>query len=99
MGLDIEFILSLGKTLSLLLVMVFVEGVISGRPDGKWPGLIFASFIALVSVFVWVISGSFQYFLFMMVPTGLCFLVYYVSRRNVAKGRGYHAEEEEEDFR
>lgn len=97
MEFNIDFILDLGKTLSLLLVMVFIEGVISGRPDGKWPGLIFASFIAVVSVGVWLVSGSFQYFLFMMVPTALCFFVYFISRRNVAKGRGFHPEEEEEE--
>lgn len=95
MGFDIEFILALGKTLSLLFVIIFVEGVISGRPDGKWPGLVFASFIAAVSIVVGLVTRSYQYFLIMMVPTALCFLVYYVSRRNVAKGRGYHPDEDE----
>lgn len=95
MDFNIDFLLEFGKTLSLLFVIIFVEGVISGRPDGKWPGLFFASFIALVSVVVWLVSRSFQYFLIMMVPTALCFFVYYISRRNVAKGLGYHPEDEE----
>lgn len=96
MSFDIDFLLEIGKTLSLLFVIIFVEGVVSGRPDGKVPGLLFACFMALVSVAVWVVSGSLQYFLFMLVPTALCFLVYYVSRRNVAKGLGYHPEEFDE---
>ena len=90
-----DFLLEFGKTLSLLFVIIFVEGVISGRQDGKWPGLVFAIFIALVSVAVGLISRSVLYFLFMMVPTGLCFFVYYISRRNVANGGGYHREEDE----
>ncbi len=95
MDFDIDFMLELGKTLSLLFVIIFIEGVISGRPDGKWPGLLFASFIGVISIIVWAVSRSFQYFLFMLVPTAICFFVYYISRRNVAKGLGYHPEEEE----
>lgn len=97
MGIDIDFILGMGKVLSLLMVIVFIEGVVSGRPDGKWPGFLFASLIAVISVAVGLISHSFQYFMFMMVPTALCFFVYYVSRRNVARGGGFHPEEEEEE--
>ena len=89
MGFDIDFMLELGKTLSLLFVIIFIEG------DGKWPGLLFASFIGVISIIVWAVSRSFQYFLFMLVPTAICFFVYYISRRNVAKGLGYHPEEEE----
>lgn len=95
MKIDIDFILAVGKTLSMLIVLVFIEGVISARPNGKWPGLAFAVLIAAVSVAVGLFSHSFAYFLFMLVPTTLCFLAYFVTRRNVAKGLAHNPEEEE----
>lgn len=92
---NLDFIFDVGQTLSLLFVIIFIEGVISGRPKGKWPGFLFACGMALITVIVGLVSKNFSYVLIMMVPTGLCFLVYFVSRRNVALGKGYRPEEED----
>ena len=91
---DMEFFMEIGKTLSLLFVMIFFEGVISGRKNGKWPGFLFATMIFVISIIVGVVNHSGLYFLFMMVPTAICYFVYFVSRRNVARGGGYQGDDQ-----
>lgn len=81
-----DFIFEVGQTVSLFLAIIFMEGVLSAKTKTIWPGLLFACVMLAISIAVGVIFQSRDYFFYMMVPTLLCFLAFFISRRNIAKG-------------
>ena len=46
------FLYDLGCTLSLFVLVVFMEGVIATRKNAKWTGLILPVVLLIISVFV-----------------------------------------------
>lgn len=87
-----------GQTFSLFLVLFFLEAVISAKHKSFWPGLLFAFAMIGLSVAIGLYFGEFMYFVYMLVPTAFCFLAFFISRRNIAKGNVFRDEilEEEE---
>ena len=78
-------ILSYGQMLSIVLVLVVFEGVISAMSKTATPGLVFLGLVVLLAVGVGIGFGEFTYFLFMLIPAFLCFIAFVVSRKNRAK--------------
>lgn len=89
-----ETILSYGQVLSLFLVFVILEGVISAKTVSPWPGLVFAFGMVAFSAFLGFIFHDISFFWYMMIPTALCFIAYFVTRwnrrKNIKKGLHYN---------
>lgn len=92
---DIEFILALGKVLSLVLCMVFIEGVVASRPNGKWTGVILPIIMMLLSIWVYFTWKNWIYFILVFGPALLCFFIYYICRRSIKIGTALTLSEEE----
>ena len=90
----LEIVLSYGQVLSLFLVFVIFEGVISAKTVSPWPGLVFAFGMVALSALIGFIFHDIHFFGFMMVPTALCFLAYFFTRwnrrKNIKKGLHYN---------
>lgn len=89
-------ILNYGQLISFFLVFIAFEGVIAAKSKTAVPGLVFILLVFLLAVFVGISFKDFQFFLYMLIPVGLCFIAFYFSRRtrarNIAKGVEYNAE-------
>ncbi|WP_313528688.1 hypothetical protein [Anaerotignum sp.] len=94
---DIEFFLALGKVLSLVLCMVFIEGVVASRPNpnAKWTGLILPVIMVLLSIWVYFTWKNWIYFILVFGPALLCWFIYYVCRRSIKNGTALSLQEEE----
>ena len=92
----LEVILSYGQLLSLFLVLIVFEGVISAKAETSLPGLVFILLIVLLGVGIGIGFGDIAYFLFMLIPAFLCLFVFYITRRtrakNIEKGVRYNQE-------
>lgn len=80
------FLYDLGCTLSLFVLVVFMEGVIATRKNAKWTGLILPVVLLIISVFVGAYMHDLGAFLFLLIPVVLCLGTYFFSRRQVKKG-------------
>ena len=92
---NIEFILALGKALSLVLCMVFIEGIVASRPTGKVIGLILPILMLVLSVWVFFMWKNAIYFILVFVPAALCWFIYYICRRSIKNGTALCLIEEE----
>ena len=92
---DIEFILAVGKVISLVLCMVFIEGVVASRPNGKWPGVILPIIMVLLSIWVYLTWKNWIYFVLLFGPALLCWFIYYICRRSIKNGTALSLSEEE----
>lgn len=92
---DIEFILALGKVLSLVLCMVFIEGVVASRPNGRWTGVILPIIMMLLSIWVYFTWKNWIYFILVFGPALLCCFIYYICRRSIKTGTALTLSEEE----
>ncbi|MGN0135336.1 hypothetical protein [Anaerotignum sp.] len=90
----LETILGYGQMISLFAVFIIMEGVISAKTVSPWPGLIFAFGMIAFSVFMGIAFDDIHFFGYMMVPTALCFVAYFVTRwnrrKNIEKGLHYN---------
>ncbi len=66
---DIEFCLAVGKVISLVVCMVFIEGVVASRPNGKWTGAILPVFMLLLSFWVFFMWKNAIYFILVLAPS------------------------------
>lgn len=80
------FLYDLGCTLSLFVLVVFMEGVIATRKNAKWTGLILPVVLLIISVFVGAYMHDLGAFLFLLIPVVLCLGTYFFFRRQVKKG-------------
>lgn len=92
---DVEFILGIGKLISLVLCMVFIEGVIASRPNGKWLGILLPIFMVLLSVWVLFTWKNFVYFILVFAPALLCCFIYHICRRAIKNGTALSLSQEE----
>ena len=91
-----EVILAYGQMISLFLVFVVVEGLIAAKSESPVPGLVFIGLIVLLAIGVGIGFGDMTFCGFMLIPAGLCFISFFLSRRtrakNIAKGVRYNAD-------
>ncbi len=92
---NVEFFLALGKVISLVLCMVFIEGVVASRPKGKWIGMILPVLMLLLSVWVFFTWKNTLYFIFVFAPALLCWFIYYICRRSIKNGTALSLQEDE----
>lgn len=94
---DVEFILAVGKASSIVIAMVFIEGIVSSRPNSssKWIGIILPVIMTFVSVWVYVTWNDFTYFLFVFGPALLCWFIYFICQRSLKNGTAVSLNEEE----
>lgn len=92
---DIEFILGVGKLISLVLCMVFIEGVVASRPNGKWSGMLLPIFMVLLSVWVFFTWKNLVYFILVLIPAILCCFIYHICRRSIKNGTALSLNQEE----
>ncbi|MDD3393525.1 MAG: hypothetical protein EOM28_07340 [Clostridia bacterium] len=92
---DIEFILAIGKVISLILCMVFIEGVVASRLNGKWTGMLLPTIMVLLSVWVLATWRNGIYFLLVLAPALLCWFIYFMCRRSIKNGTALCLQEEE----
>ena len=78
-----DFIVALGHALSLLVLVVFTEGVIAMRQSAKWTGLILPFILTIIAVVLLFVEKV--YFGYMMLPVVLAFATYFFSRSLVEK--------------
>ncbi|MBQ9092158.1 MAG: hypothetical protein IJY52_07825 [Anaerotignum sp.] len=87
-------ILSYGQLISLFLVLMIFEAMIAAKSETAKPGLVFIGLTVLLAVFVGYYFGDFHFFLFMLIPVAMCFLAFYIARRqrakNIARGAVYN---------
>lgn len=93
--LNIDFFLALGKVISLVLCMVFIEGVVASRPNGKWTGIILPVFMLVLSIWVLFMWKNAIYFILAFAPAVLCWFIYYICRRSIKNGTALNLKEEE----
>lgn len=96
---DIEFILGLGKAFSLVIAMVFIEGIVSSKPGKKatyW-GLVLPVVMTGLSFIVYFASKLFAYFCFLIVPTILCWFIFFMCQRAVRNGTALSLQLEDEE--
>lgn len=91
---NVEFFLALGKVLSLVLCMVFIEGVVASRTNGKLTGLILPALMVLLSVWVYSTWKNWIYFILVFGPALLCWFIYFICRRSIKNGTALQLEEE-----
>lgn len=82
----LDFLYDLGCTVSLFVLVVFMEGVIATRKNAKWTGLILPAALLVISVFVGAYMHDLSAFLFLLIPVALCVATYGFSRHQVKKG-------------
>lgn len=92
---DIEFILAIGKVISLVLCMVFIEGVVASRLNGKWTGMVLPMIMVLLSVWVLATWRNGIYFILVFAPALLCWFIYFMCRRSIKNGTALCLQEEE----
>lgn len=92
---DVEFFLALGKVISLVLCMVFIEGIVASRPNGKGTGLILPILMLVLSIWVFFMWKNAIYFILVFVPAALCWFIYYICRRSIKNGTALSLNEEE----
>jgi len=92
---DIEFILDVGRVISLVLCMVFIEGVVASRPNLRWSGLILPIIMTLLSVWVYFTWKNWIYFILVFGPALLCWFIYFMCRRSIKNGTALSLREEE----
>ncbi|MBR4283372.1 MAG: hypothetical protein IKT48_01520 [Anaerotignum sp.] len=89
-----EIILSYGQTLSLYLVFVIMEGMISAKSETAVPGLVFIGLTLLLGVGLGFIFHDIGFFFYMLVPAVLSLIAFYFTRRNrrknIEKGLTYN---------
>ncbi len=94
-----EIILSYGQTLSLYLVFVIMEGMISAKsetavPGLVFPGLVFIGLTLLLGVGLGFIFHDIGFFFYMLIPAVLSLIAFYFTRRNrrrnIEKGLTYN---------
>lgn len=87
-------ILSYGQLISLFLVFVLFEGLIAAKSKTAVPGLVFIGAIVLLAIGVGIGFHDISFFGFMMIPTAMCLLAFYIARKtrakNIAKGIRYN---------
>lgn len=88
MSIDLDFILALGKTLSLVVAMVFGEGIIASKQKGGKIGLILPVCMVALALAVYFIWKEWSYFWFVLLPTILCWAIYFACRWSVRNGTG-----------
>lgn len=90
----LEVILSYGQMFSLFLVLVVMAAVIGAKSKTNKPGMLYCLAIVGLSVWLGVSFHDIMFFWYMMIPTALCFLAHYTSRRvranNIKKGLHYN---------
>lgn len=91
---DMDFIVALGHALSLLVLVIFTEGVIAMRQNAKWTGLILP--FILLGIAVALIFVEKVYFGYMMIPVVLSFATYFFSR-NLVEKREHKAEKAKQE--
>ena len=91
-----EVILSYGQTLSLFLVFVIMEGMISAKSESPVPGLVFILLTVLTGVGLGFIFHDIGFFFYMLVPAVLSLIAFFFTRRNRRKNieKGMHYNEE-----
>ena len=92
---DIEFILGVGKLLSLVVCMVFIEGVVASRPNGKMFGLILPIFMLLLSIWTLATWKNWVYFILVFSPALLSWFIFYICRRSIKNGTALGLNQEE----
>lgn len=92
---DIEFFLAVGKVISLVVCMVFIEGIVASRPNGKWTGIILPVLMLVLSFWVFYMWENAIYFILVLVPALLCCFIYYFCRRSIKNGTALSLSEEE----
>jgi hypothetical protein len=92
---DIEFILGVGKLISLVVCMVFIEGVVASRPNGKWIGLILPIIMVLLSIWILLTWKNWVYFILVFSPALLSWFIFYVCRRSIKNGTALGLNQEE----
>jgi len=89
-----DVILEYGQTVSLLLVLIVMEGVIAAKSVTPWPGLLYAFGMVIFSILMGIGFHDVHFFGYMMIPTLLCFVVFFFTRRNrrrnIEKGYRYN---------
>lgn len=95
---DMDFILALGKTISLVVCMIFIEGVIASRPKAQYTGLILPVLMLLLSVWVYATWHNWIYFIMVFGPALLCWFIYYICRRSLRNGSALTLQEDEENL-
>ncbi|KXL54144.1 hypothetical protein CLNEO_02420 [Anaerotignum neopropionicum] len=93
---DIDFILGVGKLISLVLCMVFIEGVVASRPNGKWTGLLLPVIMVMLSIWVFLTWKNFTYFILVFCPALLCCFIFYICRRSIKNGTALSLNQDEE---
>lgn len=93
---DIDFILGIGKCLSLVICMVFIEGVVASRVNAKWYGLILPTLITVLSLWIFAVWGNFIYFILVFGPALLCWFIYFMCRRSIKNGTALTMIDDEE---
>ncbi len=92
---DIEFILGLGKLISLVVCMVFIEGVVASRANGKWTGLILPIVMVLLSIWILLTWKNWIYFILVFSPALLSWFIFYICRRSIKNGTALGLNQEE----
>ena len=92
----LETVFAYGQMISLFLVFVVVEGFVAAKSESPWPGIVFIGIIFALAVGMGLYFHDLSFFGFMMVPVALCFLAFFLSRKNRAKNieKGLHYNEE-----
>ena len=93
---NIDFFLALGKVISLVLCMVFIEGVVASRLNGKWTGMILPVIMLVLSVWVFFMWKNAIYFALVFAPALLSWFIYYICRRSIKNGTALSCMEDEE---
>jgi len=94
---DMELILGLGKFISLVSCMVFIEGLAASRPTKKatYYGLILPIIMTAVTIGTHMVWREWIYTVLVLVPSILCWTIYYFCRRSIRNGTALSLQEDE----
>lgn len=95
---DIDFILGIGKYISLIGCMVFIEGIVASRLNAKWLGIILPCMLMVLSLWIFVMWKNFVYFSLVFAPAMLGWFIYFMCRRSIRNGTALTLCEDEEEM-